>query len=276
LEEEQVGRKEVLAALTGALQPLDYVHALWEAGAVSFGRVDEWSDIDLQAVVDDEHVEDTFGVVEKALESVSPIDLMYRLPEPTWHGHSQVFYRLERASPFLLLDFVVMKASAGNRFLAPEIHGQPRVYFDKTGAVVFEPFDAEAFAEGVRKRRSDLAVLFDLFGILTDKELNRGNDIEALAFYHAYTLRPLLQLLRMIHDPTRHNFHTRYVHYNLPQSAVERLRGLYFVKDGDELADKQREAQAWFRELLAQHNEGPFTEDVERAAVRSREGSDDE
>lgn len=273
---EQVGRHEVLDALKGALEPLDYVHAMWEAGAVSFGRIDQWSDIDLQTVVEDDRVEETFSVVERTLEGLSPIDLKHRLPEPTWHGHSQVFYRLERASPFLLLDFVVMKASSGNRFLAPEIHGRPRVYFDKTGAVEFEPFDPADFAEGLRRRKADLAVLFDLFGILTDKEVNRGNDIEAVAFYQAYTLRPLLQLLRMIHDPTRHNFHTRYVHYNLPEGDVDRLRRLFFVADLDDLREKQLEARAWFGELMEKHGEGPLTNDVARAAKRAREGTGDE
>jgi hypothetical protein len=275
MAEYEVGRSEVLTALTRALEPLDYVHALWEAGAVSFGRVDMWSDIDLQTVVEDQRVEETFDVIEESLDGVSGIDVRYRLPEPTWHGHAQAFYRLNRASPFLLLDLVVMKASSDNRFLQPAIHGFPHVYFDKTGAVRFEPFDTASFAESIRSRKQELAVLFDMFGILTLKEVNRGNDIEAHAFYQAYTLRPLLQLLRTIHDPTRHNFHTRYVHYNLPSDDVERLRRLIFVRDIDDLKAKHAEAERWFRELMARNAEGPFTEDLERALARSKEGASD-
>jgi hypothetical protein len=271
-----VGREDVLSALRATLEPLDHVQAMWEAGAVSFGRVDEWSDIDLQVACDDDRVEDVFDAVEEALRELSPVDLRYRLPEPTWHGHSQAFYRLEDASPFLLLDFVVMKASAEDKFLQPAVHGRPFVYFDKSGVVRFEPFDAEPFAGKLRERVAELRVLFDMFRILTEKELNRGNVIEAAAFYQSYTLRPLVQALRILHDPTRHNFHTRYVHYDLPQSDVERLTELFFVPDASQLGEKRKLAEKWFFEVLDAINDGPFTEDVRRAADRTgRIGDDD-
>ena len=269
-----VGRDEVLGALEETLKPLDYVQAMWEAGAIAFGRVDEWSDIDLQVASDDDRVEDVFVAVESTLAELSEIDLRYRLPEPTWHGHSQVFYRLAAASPFLMLDFVVLKASAEDKFMQPEIHGRPRIYFDKKGVVRPDPFDAEAFAGRLRDRVSEMRVLYQMFEILTRKELNRGNDIEAVGFYHGYTLRPLLQALRILHDPTRHNFHTRYVHYDLPEDVVERLRRLFFVADVDDLVAKRDEAERWFSEVMDEISDGPFTEDILRAAARSGGGED--
>lgn len=68
-----VGRDEALSAMRAALEPLDHVQAMWEAGAIAF------------------------GMVENTLRTLSPIGLKYRLPEPIWHGHSQAFYRLEGA-----------------------------------------------------------------------------------------------------------------------------------------------------------------------------------
>ena len=270
-----VGRDDVLSDRRGALEPLDHVQAMWEAGAIAFDRVDDWSDMDLQVASDDDRVEDVFVVVEDTLRRLSVIDLKYRLPEPTWHGHSQAFYRLEGASPFLMLDFVVMKAGAKDKFLQPEIHGRPFVYFDKTGVVRFDPFDAEALATTLRGRVGELRVLFDLFRVLTEKELNRGNVIEAAAFYQSYTLRPLVQALRILHDPTRHNFHTRYVHYDFPEEDVRRLAELFFVADAGELAAKRERADEWFQEVLEAINDGPFSEDIERAAARTNGGRDD-
>lgn len=270
-----VDRDDVLSALRGALEPLDHVQAMWEAGAIAFDRVDDWSDMDLQVASDDGRIEDVFVVVEDTLRRLSAIDLKYRLPEPTWHGHSQAFYRLEGASPFLMLDFVVMKAGAKDKFLQPEIHGRPFVYFDKTGVVRFDPFDAEALATTLRGRVGELRVLFDLFRVLTEKELNRGNVIEAAAFYQSYTLRPLVQALRILHDPTRHNFHTRYVHYDFPEEDVRRLTELFFVADAGELAAKRERADKWFQEVLEAINDGPFSEDIERAAARTNGGRDD-
>jgi len=270
-----VGRDDVLSALRGALEPMDHVQAMWEAGAIAFDRVDDWSDIDLQVASDDERVEDVFTVVEYTLGGLSPIDLRFRLPEPTWYGHSQAFYRLERASPFLMVDFVVMKASAEDKFLQPEVHGRPFVYFDKTGVVRFDPFDSETLAATLRGRVSELKVLFDLFRVLTEKELNRGNTIEAAAFYQSYTLRPLVEALRILHDPTRSKFHTRYVHYDFPEEDVRRLAELFFVAEPGEIAAKREVAERWFHEVLAAINDGPFTDDIERAAHRAQGGGDD-
>jgi len=269
-----VGRDVVLSAMRAALEPLDHVQAMWEAGAIAFDRVDEWSDIDLQVACDDDRVEDVFDTVEKTLRALSPIDVRYRLPEPTWHGHSQAFYRLEDASPFLMLDFVVMKAGAEDKFLQPEIHGLPHVYFDKSGVVRFDPLDAESFARTLRARVEELKVLFDLFQVLTGKELNRGNVIEAAAFYQSYTLRPLIQALRILHDPTRHNFHTRYVHYILPESDIKRLTELVFVASAEELAAKRERAEEWFLEVMAAINDGPLSDDIQRATGDAKGAED--
>ena len=38
---------------------------------------------------------------------------------------------------------------------------------------------------------------FELFQMLTLKELNRHNDIEALVFYQSSTLRPLVEALNI-------------------------------------------------------------------------------
>jgi CheY-like chemotaxis protein len=84
-------KKEIIYALCDALEPLEYTHALWEGGAAAFQRVDEWSDLDLLIDVDDEYVSDTLQVIEATLEKLSPIELKYEVPQPSWHGHAQVF-----------------------------------------------------------------------------------------------------------------------------------------------------------------------------------------
>ena len=126
----------------------------------------------------------------------------------------------------------------------------------------------------LRGRVGELRVLFDLFRVLTEKELNRGNIIEAAAFYQSYTLRPLVQALRILHDPTRHDFHTRYVHYDFPEEDVTRLAELFFVADAGELTAKRERAERWFHEVLGAIDEGPFIDDIERAASRTTRGGD--
>jgi hypothetical protein len=246
-----LSRHEILNAITTALEPKEYVQALWEGGAAAFDRVDQWSDIDLMIAVDDDHVAETFDQLEACLRSLSPIARQYNLPEPAWHGHSQRFYQLQEASPFLMLDVVVLKRSSENKFLQPELHGDADVHFDKSGVVQTEPFDWPALKEKLRARLETLRVNFDLFQTLTLKEIERGNAIEALGFYLGFTLRPLVEALRIRYRPARHSFHTRYVYYDLPADAVKRLEDLYFVAGLAELRDKQAQAERWFDETLA-------------------------
>lgn len=243
-------RQQLIDALVAALQPLDDVYAFWEGGAAGFDRVDQWSDADLQLIVHDDHVEDAFEVVEATLQALSPVDLQYRLPEPTWHGHSQCFYRLTEAGPFLLVDLAVMKESSEDKFFQFKTHGAPQVLFDKQGLIQEEPLDPQTHLRGIQARLESLKVLFDLFQILTLKELARGNHIEALAFYMGHTLRPLVEVLRIQHCPQRYQYHTRYLHYDLPPDIVQRLTPLFYVQDADQLRERRAQAEAWFWDVL--------------------------
>jgi hypothetical protein len=99
--------------------------------------------------------------------------------------------------------------------------------------------------------------------------------IEAVAFYQSYTLRPLVEGLRILHDPTRYRFHTRYVQYDFPADDVRRLGELFFVADVRELAAKRARAECWFHEVLGAIHDGPFTDDIERAARRAEGAEDD-
>jgi predicted nucleotidyltransferase len=262
MEEGRVTRDRVLSNLRERLEPLEYVHAMWEAGAIAFGRVDEWSDVDLQIVVDDDRVESALGAVESALEELSPIDATFRFPEPVWHGHSQAFYRLRDASPYLLLDLVVMKRSNENRFLEFAIHGRPFVHFDKSGVVVPAPFDPSAMSQKIRGRIEGLRARFDMFQVMVTKEVERRQPVEAVAYYHGLILRPIVEMLRIIHDPIRHDFHTRYVYHAFPRDVIERLEPLFFPRDLEDLEEKRRDALTWFEELAREVGEGPAAEDI--------------
>lgn len=244
-------REVILSALRQALEPLDYVNAMWEGGAASFSRVDEWSDIDLQMDVADDHVDDVVRIAEAAMNQLSGIELKFEIPQPSWHGHYQAFYRLNNASPFLLIDFVVIKNSNPNKFLQPEIHNQPVVHFDKNGTVKWQPLERASFIERLRARAEFLRISFDIFQILTVKEINRGNSIEAMAFYHTYTLRPLVEALRLRYTPTRHNFHARYIQYEFPAEDTRRIEALFYPRDLDDLRAKRDEAERWFNEAIA-------------------------
>lgn len=249
--EYSITRSDVIRVLREALEPLEYVYAMWESGAVSFERADEWSDIDLQVDAADERVNDVITVIERSLSLLSAIRLKYEAPFPTWHGHREVCYRLKDTSPFLLIDILVINTSNLNKGIQPEIHGNPSIIFDKAAIIQTQPLDQEDRKKSLHKRVEVLRVSFEMFQVLVIKEIRRGNYIEAIAFYHRFTLRPLLELLWIQYEPDLHNFYTRYIYYYWPRDVTHKIERLFFVADIQDLSSKMQDAQTMFDEALS-------------------------
>ena len=247
-----LSREVVIEALVDALRPLDFVDAFWEAGAESFGRVDEWSDIDAYVLVDDSAVENTFRTTEKVLNSLSGIRQKYDVGKTQWPGIYQAFYRLDRASDYLLVDLAVMTMSCNERFMETEIHGEPIFYFNKSGVVRPCSVDRKAFDAKLKQRLRRVKARFDMFGIFIQKAINRGDAVEAVDAYRGLVLDSLVEALRMKHYPLHYDFKTRYVHRELPSEVVNRLQDLYFVRDMNDLQTKYLRAVDWFRETVAE------------------------
>jgi len=250
-DEKKVTRDDVIKALVNALKPLDYAHALYEGGAVAFNRVDEWSDVDLYLVVDDEKVDEAFPAVEKALEMLSPIKQKYEVKQLPWPGISQAFYKLENASEYLLIDFAVLKLNGSEKFLEPEIHGKPIFYFNKGGVVKAPTLNRDTLNRNLHERLVRLKDRFAMFNVFVQKEINRGNYLEASWLYHSLTLGSVVDALRIKYSPFHHDFKTRYIQYELPKEIVEKLEHLYFVKDEKDLETKYREATEWFNQIMS-------------------------
>lgn len=245
-------RKVLLKALQQELEPLDYVLALWEMGSTAMGRADQWSDLDLLVLVRDGYVAETQQQIEQALLRVQPLGLRFELPSPTWHGHWQAFYRLQRTSPYLLIDLIIIEESHPNRFLEPELHGRPRVYFDKQGLIRPVVTPAAEFAAKLRQRLPLLEVPAELFHPFVDKELIRGREIDALHFYQGLLIPRLIEALRMRYSPWRYSFGLRYLSHDLPPEVYAQVHPLVFVSDPAELPVKKTRAMALLRQTLAE------------------------
>ena len=243
-----------MAALRAALEPLPGALALWEGGSAAFGRADAWSDLDLYVLAEDGDVEEVMAAVNRALAGLGPIAARRRLPEPTWHGHSQVFCRLENAPEHLVVDLVVLRRSVPDRFLEKERHGDPVIYFDRTGEIGPQALDRAAFAAGAERRLEALRQEFALFQGFVRAEVARADPmaaLAALAAYRNYTLRPLLEVVRMRHCPERYDYGPKYSRHDLPPEVVARLERLFYVPDIGGIPERQAEAEVWFAETVA-------------------------
>jgi hypothetical protein len=256
MNRKRLTRAQIIQALVNAFKPLDYAYAFYEGGAAAFNRVDEWSDIDLYLVVDDDKVDEAFLTFDKTLKSLSATKQKYKIPQSPFPGVYQAFYRLEDASEYLLIDLAVLKISSPDKFLEPEIHGKVVFHFNKLGKVRCCPLDKSALTKKVLERLERLKARFAMFNNFVQKEINRKNYLEALDLYHLLTLATLVEALRIKHNPVHYDFKMRYVHYELPQDVVQRLEDLYFVSNKEDLQKKYREAVEWFHKLMSTIDEG--------------------
>lgn len=224
--------------------------AAWEGGSAAFKRADEWSDLDLCVIVEDARVADAFAAVEAELRALGPISDQYNVPEPAWHGHSQRFYRLQGAPPWLMLDLAVQKRSNGNRLLEPARHGEAGVLFDKEGLLTFPALDAEAHGAAVRRRREQIVASFPMFQELVRKEIRRDKPVDAMAFYFSQTLKPLADLASITYRPERFDYGFRYTKTELPRAVHDRLAKLMYVANLADLATKHDDAVAFYDELV--------------------------
>ncbi len=252
---KKLTRNIIIKTLVNALEPLDYVHAFWEGGAAAFNRIDEWSDIDLYLVVDDEKVDKTFLSVEKALTSLSSIKQKLEVPHPTQSGLFQAFYSLEDANEYLVVDLAVLKAGSPDKFLKPEIHGEAVFYFNKSDKVKPPSLDRDVLIRKLQARLERLQARFNMFSNFVQKEINRGNHLEAINFFNALILATLVETLRIRYNPVHHDFKMHYIHYELSPDVIKKLKHLYFVKDENDLQEKYHKAVKWFQEIMSEINQ---------------------
>ena len=236
----------LIEALQHACEESSHVRAAWLGGSDASSRTDEFSDVDLHVLVSDGTAESTFELIEDAIGRLSPIASSYRLPDPTWHGHRQAFYRFAESSPFLLLDLVVMEVSHPDRFLERERHGDPRVLFDPDHVIRPTPIDHDAMADRRAARLRVLRDQHDLFGVLVTKAVHRGHLAEAVHFYHAFSLRPMIEVLRMVHCPDRFDFGARYLDRDLPADDAAAVARLSLPGDAESLLAMHEETRARF------------------------------
>ncbi|MCW4053996.1 MAG: hypothetical protein NWE84_03625 [Candidatus Bathyarchaeota archaeon] len=250
MNKKKLTREIITKTLVKSLEPIDYIHAFWEGGAAAFSRINQWSDIDLYLVVDDERIVDAVFEVERTLKSLSPIRQKYEPRQTIWSEIFQAFYRMENTNKYLLIDLAVIKMSSPEKFLEPEIHGNAVFFFNKFNKIKIPRLDDNAITKKLWQRFSLLKTRFEIFNIFVQKEIYRGNALEAMDLYYNVTLAILVEVLRIKYFPLHHDFKTRYIHFELPASVIDKLEYLCFVKGILDLQKKYREATEWCKEEI--------------------------
>jgi len=245
-------RRGLIEAVIARLLRLDAVRACFEGGSAATGRLDDFSDVDLVVVAPLSCAGPAFEAVEQALEPHS-IAHVWRVEPAPFPDTAQCFYFLADAPRYFAVDCVVVTEAGVDAFLERERHGEPLVYFDRTGRIHARPADQTALRERRGRRRGQLQGAVPVYAMLVEKELERGRPLEALGFYQAL-VRALLEVLGMTHRPDRFDFNWRYVETQLPEPARALLAHYAFV--ADERALRERSPNL-VKELLSRLADDP-------------------
>ena len=237
-------REQITLAVCDALELRPEVLAGWEGGSAAFGALDEFSDIDLNFLIDDTvSVDLLYTAAEASLQTVSPVTARHFVPPGC-------YYKLEAGGEFLLVDLCFYRVGAADHALEVERHGRACPLFDKAAWLRPTPLDEGALTIKRDQRLRELQTWFVTSQSFVRKAVLRGQPVEAQAFFSSYTLKPLAALIRMRHCPARWDFGMRYLDRDLPPAVYDNFKDLVFVRDLDDLAGKLDKAQAWGVALL--------------------------
>jgi hypothetical protein len=229
-----ISRTEITNSLVNEIKNWPFSVACWEGGSAANQRADSLSDLDLVICVEPGTVNDAFTKIESLLNGLSKVEHIWRVPEPTWHGHGQSFYKLADTPEHFFLDIVIMDENAKQRFLEKERHGTAIVFFDKKNFIHEESANTADFWSKRDLRLRTIGSSFPFFKTLVQKEIARKRPIDAMAFYRTF-VGFLVELYGMKYRPYRYDFGLRYLHTDFPEEIQNEIEKFLYVSNLTEI-----------------------------------------
>ncbi|MBN2016545.1 MAG: hypothetical protein JW794_00170 [Candidatus Cloacimonetes bacterium] len=228
--------------LSGKLKKLwesdEKVYTAWEGGSVATGFDDDYSDLDMALICDDDYVDELFEKTEQLLAEQFGIKEKIRIPEPSWHGHSQTFYLLKDSPPFFYVDLLIEKLSSGNRFMESNRHGYSYVWFDKKGLMDGTPMPEKEINKQIISKLTYHKKSFFIMQIELEKAIARGREVDALDGYNKLIMGRLAFLFNVKNCPAKHDFGLRYSYRDWAKEDFEFVKTYLFVQDFEDLKVK--------------------------------------
>ena len=75
-------REKFIQSLKEIIENSEFIHTAWEGGSAATGFLDEYSDLDLAIICDDDKIETAFELIENYLQENYGIKRKFRMPEP--------------------------------------------------------------------------------------------------------------------------------------------------------------------------------------------------
>jgi hypothetical protein len=242
-------REQIIQIVSDAVKKNGAVFACWLEGADATNTVDQYSDIDIWLDVQDGREGEAFHAVENALFAIGVFDLSHEIEHP--HPRiRQKFYHLAGTSEFWLIDVCIQSHSRGYRWTTG-VEDPPKVLFDKGEVITFQELDEREFNEQIRAKIADLCNTFAQQSRVLSK-VARGNYLEAFKYYEAWTLDPLIELLRIRYTPRRWQEGFKHFARELPAEVVRDIEDLCRMQSVDDIAKHVQKARQMFDTALGE------------------------
>ncbi|MGZ3776009.1 MAG: nucleotidyltransferase domain-containing protein [Bdellovibrio sp.] len=255
-------RTDLAKAVTNEIAKSPDALAAWEGGSAANKTSDQYSDLDLCVLVNNpssafiEHI-------EYELNKINPIAHVWNISkQPYGKGVIKKIYILANAPKYFYVDlsvFNILVPEIFKSFMEIERHGNPIIYFDKNDHVRPQPINSESILKQQKNRIDEITQSFPIYKTIVLKEIDRGNAIDAMAFYHNGLVRPLSELLGIIYRPLQFDFNLRYFHRAFPKELQELVQGLCYVEDLEDLRRKIIQAEEEFFKAIKATKEISFT-----------------
>lgn len=230
-------RKKILNCILNEIKERPEVLAAWEGGSTANGTKDQFSDIDL-CILAKAPIQLIIETVENSLQKFQ-VSHTWQTSKSFWgEGIVQRVIVLKDSPKFFSVDVAVFDQAYPQLlkdFLEVERHGSANILLDKFDMIKVGHTDASALFERQKIRVSELSQGFPIFKNLVLKEIERGNAIDALGFYQNGLVRPLIEVLGMIHRPFQYDFGMRYIRRSFPVEDQMLIEDLNYVSDFKEL-----------------------------------------
>jgi len=246
-------RQKIVTKLKRLLDSDKNIYSVWEGGSAATGYLDDYSDLDLGIICADDAIDNVFRKLEEFLSSNYGIKHKLIVPEPSWHGHSQRFYILEKTDPYFYLDILVEKLSSGNRFTESDRHGNSVVWFDKKDLIDPTPTPEEEIVAKGKNIFQRVKQAYPFLLLDVNKQILRGNQVDAFELYFRL-LNRLGVLLNLKYRHHKYDFGLRYAIRDFPEEIVQLLRKLLFPGKFEDLAECTKLVEVKILELIDELN----------------------
>lgn len=239
-------REQIIEALIELLQQDDNVYALWLEGSDATGKVDNYSDIDMCALIDENKVDEVFEKMQNRFD----IDSVYE--NRNCDSERQLVFHIANSEKYHVVDFnAYFHGVAGTTFVENDSIDACKVIFDKCGAIQYKEYDASAGKNEREYWKKESAYRFSQISRV-EKYCLRGLYPEAFIYYQKYVIEPLVFTLRSKYTPTKIWYYMIHISDHIPQAEIEKLNRILQISCIDDILSNLKWAEEWYQELSAE------------------------